>query len=175
MDASHDRMRYRLPTAGRRIAAAAAKHARASRVTVCAHARDANLHLSIRDNGIGGVNRLTGPGSPACTTGSRRTAARWTSVVTPGAGLPSSSQFRTIPRWGEGVRERLAAGCRVVSRRGPALHANVDGLSADPRFCLRLRYMAVRRCHEVARTAGNALATTRVQNSRHADHGSIPI
>jgi signal transduction histidine kinase len=39
-----------------------AKHARASRVTVCAHARDANLHLSIRDNGIGGAEPAKGSG-----------------------------------------------------------------------------------------------------------------
>jgi signal transduction histidine kinase len=38
------------------------KHARASRVTVCAHARDANLHLSIRDNGLGGADPAKGSG-----------------------------------------------------------------------------------------------------------------
>jgi signal transduction histidine kinase len=39
----------------------AAKHARASVLTVCARATGANLHLEIRDDGIGGA--ATGKGS----------------------------------------------------------------------------------------------------------------
>ena len=40
----------------------AAKHARASQVTVRAEAGDANLHLSIRDDGIGGADSAKGSG-----------------------------------------------------------------------------------------------------------------
>ena len=40
----------------------AAKHARASQVTVRAEAEDANLHLSIRDDGIGGADSAMGSG-----------------------------------------------------------------------------------------------------------------
>jgi signal transduction histidine kinase len=40
----------------------AAKHARASQVTVRAEAEDANLHLSIRDDGIGGADSAKGSG-----------------------------------------------------------------------------------------------------------------
>jgi signal transduction histidine kinase len=40
----------------------AAKHARASQVTVRAEAGDANLHLSIRDDGIGGADSAMGSG-----------------------------------------------------------------------------------------------------------------
>jgi signal transduction histidine kinase len=40
----------------------AAKHARASRVTVRAEAEDANLHLWIRDDGIGGADSAMGSG-----------------------------------------------------------------------------------------------------------------
>jgi signal transduction histidine kinase len=40
----------------------AAKHARASQVTVRAEAGDANLHLSIRDDGIGGADSANGSG-----------------------------------------------------------------------------------------------------------------
>src|SRR6202022_1544057 len=40
----------------------AAKHARASEVKVCVEADDANLHLSIRDDGIGGADVGKGSG-----------------------------------------------------------------------------------------------------------------
>jgi signal transduction histidine kinase len=40
----------------------AAKHARASQVTVRAEAEDANLHLAIRDDGIGGADSAVGSG-----------------------------------------------------------------------------------------------------------------
>jgi signal transduction histidine kinase len=40
----------------------ATKHARASQVTVRAEAEDANLHLSIRDDGIGGADSAMGSG-----------------------------------------------------------------------------------------------------------------
>jgi len=40
----------------------AAKHARASQVTVRAEAEDANLHLAIRDDGIGGADSARGSG-----------------------------------------------------------------------------------------------------------------
>jgi PAS domain S-box-containing protein len=40
----------------------AAKHARASQVTVCVQAHDADLHLSIRDDGIGGADLSKGSG-----------------------------------------------------------------------------------------------------------------
>ena len=40
----------------------AAKHARASQVTVRAEAEDANLHLAIRDDGIGGADSAKGSG-----------------------------------------------------------------------------------------------------------------
>ena len=39
-----------------------AKHARASKVDVCVHADGANLHLSIRDDGIGGADSTKGSG-----------------------------------------------------------------------------------------------------------------
>jgi signal transduction histidine kinase len=39
-----------------------AKHARASQVSVCAHAHRANIHLSIRDDGIGGASPSNGSG-----------------------------------------------------------------------------------------------------------------
>ena len=40
----------------------AAKHARASEVAVCAQSEDGSLHLSIRDDGIGGANERKGSG-----------------------------------------------------------------------------------------------------------------
>ena len=40
----------------------AAKHARASEVTVCVEAHGANLDLSIRDDGIGGADTANGSG-----------------------------------------------------------------------------------------------------------------
>jgi signal transduction histidine kinase len=40
----------------------AAKHARASQVTVRVEAGDANLHLAIRDDGIGGADSAKGSG-----------------------------------------------------------------------------------------------------------------
>jgi signal transduction histidine kinase len=40
----------------------AAKHARASQVTVCAPSHEDNLYLSIRDDGIGGANVAKGSG-----------------------------------------------------------------------------------------------------------------
>jgi signal transduction histidine kinase len=40
----------------------AAKHARASAVSVCVEAESANLHPSIRDDGIGGADAADGSG-----------------------------------------------------------------------------------------------------------------
>ena len=40
----------------------AAKHGRASQVTVRVQAQDANLHLAIRDDGIGGADSAVGSG-----------------------------------------------------------------------------------------------------------------
>ena len=40
----------------------AAKHAQASKVAVCAHTRGARLHVSVRDNGVGGAQLGKGSG-----------------------------------------------------------------------------------------------------------------
>jgi signal transduction histidine kinase len=62
----------------------AAKHAHASVAHVEAQARDGRLHLSVRDDGVGGAVPVEARGSSGSPTGSRRWAGRSRSTARPG-------------------------------------------------------------------------------------------
>jgi hypothetical protein len=73
----------------------AANHIRASQVTVCAQSYRGLLHLSIRDDGIGGANWAKGSGLTGLRGRVEAPAARWKSAVTPGVGPHQSSESPT--------------------------------------------------------------------------------
>jgi signal transduction histidine kinase len=74
----------------------AAKHARASVVKVDVKAEGANLHLSIRDDGIGGANSRKGSGLIGLVDRVEApSAARWRSPVTSDAARRGSSRSRS--------------------------------------------------------------------------------
>jgi signal transduction histidine kinase len=73
----------------------AAKHARASKVNVCAEADDANLHLSIRDDGIGGADAAKGSGLTGLTDRVEALGGKMAISSCPGLG---TSLLVKIPR-----------------------------------------------------------------------------
>jgi len=69
-----------------------------SRMTVCAHARDANLHLAIRDNGVGGAEPAKGSGLAGLRD--RIEAFGGTMEICSGAGRKQSrAQRQLVLRW----------------------------------------------------------------------------
>ena len=74
----------------------AANHTRASQVTVCAQSHRGLLHLSIRDDGIGGANCAKGSGLTGLRDRVEAPAARWKSTVTPDVGPHQSSKSLRI-------------------------------------------------------------------------------
>ena len=75
-----------------------AKHAQASTVDVRVDADDANFHLSIEDDGIGGADVGKGSGLTALLTASRRSAARWTSPAASDVARLCASPSLSNPR-----------------------------------------------------------------------------
>jgi signal transduction histidine kinase len=72
----------------------AAKHARASAVSVCAEAEGVTLHLSIRDDGIGGADSAKGSGLTGLIDRVEALGGRMQVMSPPGSG---TSMRVTIP------------------------------------------------------------------------------
>jgi signal transduction histidine kinase len=72
----------------------AAKHAQACEVTLSARADDHNLHLSIRDNGVGGADSRKGSGLIGLTDRVEALGGHIEVVSPPGTG---TSLHATIP------------------------------------------------------------------------------
>ena len=73
----------------------AANHIRASQVTMCAQSDRSLLHLSIRDDGVGGANCAKGSGLTGLRDRVEAPADRWKSTVTPDVGPRQSSKSPT--------------------------------------------------------------------------------
>ena len=98
----------------------AARHAHATVVHVQTAIRDADLHLSIRDDGAGGADHTAAPASPASRTASRRSAATSPSPAPPAAApcfRPSSRPHLSPALLRSG---RKGPGPRLTSSTKPA-------------------------------------------------------
>jgi signal transduction histidine kinase len=72
----------------------AAKHSRATKVTICAHDKDAKLHLLVTDNGIGGAKSGKGSGLVGLNDRVEALGGKMTITSVPGSGTSLSV---TIP------------------------------------------------------------------------------
>ena len=72
----------------------AAKHSRATKVTICAHDKDAKLHLVVTDNGIGGAKPAKGSGLVGLNDRVEALGGKMTITSVPGSGTSLSV---TIP------------------------------------------------------------------------------